>query len=162
MTWFDTSDPPRCARFPALRAARFVLASLAMALCIPATAADAGHAAGSLYVRLGGETVVTKVVGETIDRCAVSPQTRRSFDKVNLKNLKKKLVEQICFLSGGGCEYTGDDMKLVHKGLDITESEFYGLVDILRDSLNKAGVAEGPKNELLRSLAPMKRDIVTK
>lgn len=138
-----------------------VLASLAMALCLPASAV-ADQAAGSLYARLGGETVVTKVVGETIDRCAVSPQTRRSFDKVNLKNLKKKLVEQICFLSGGGCEYTGDDMKLVHKGLDITESEFYGLVDILRDSLNNAGVAEGPKNELLRLLAPMKRDIVTK
>jgi hemoglobin len=106
--------------------------------------------------------VVTQVVSDTIDRCASSPQTRRSFDKVNLKNLKKKLVEQICFLGGGGCEYTGDGMKLVHKGLDITQSEFYGLVDILRDSLNQAGVAEGAKNELLQLLAPMKREIVTK
>lgn len=161
MTWFDTFDGPARRFLQAMRPARAALAC-AMLWCAPAGATDSARAADSLYARLGGEAVVTKVVGETIDRCAVSPQTRRSFDKINLKNLKKKLVEQICFLGGGGCEYSGDDMKLVHKGLDITESEFYGLVDILRDTLNKAGVAEGPKNELLRLLAPMKREVVTK
>ena len=127
-------------------------------LAAPATRA----AEGSLYARLGGETVITKVVDETVERCAASPQTRRSFEKVNLKNLKKRLVEQICQLAGGGCAYAGDDMKLVHKGLDINESEFNGLVEILRDALNKAGVSESAKNELLKLLAPMKRDVVTR
>ena len=53
-------------------------------------------------------------------------------------------------------------MKIAHQGLDITEAEFYGFVDILRGTLNRAKVPESAKNELLRILAPMKRDIVTK
>lgn len=149
--------PKRCVktrRFPRWLA---VTAAVLLLAAPHARAAD-----GSLYARLGGETVVTKVVDETIERCATSPQTRRSFEKVNLKNVKKRLVEQICQLAGGGCVYAGDDMKLVHKGLDINESEFNGLVEILRDALNKAGVNEGAKNELLKLLAPMKRDVVTR
>ena len=53
-------------------------------------------------------------------------------------------------------------MKLAHQGLELTEAEFYGFVDILRGTLNRAKVPESAKNELLRILAPMKRDIVTK
>ena len=90
------------------------------------------------------------------------PKTKRSFDKVNLVNLKKKIAEHICELTEGPCKYSGDPMKLVHKGMDITESEFYGMVEHLRIALDRAGVDEGAKNELLRILAPMKRDIVTK
>ncbi|MEP7156079.1 MAG: group 1 truncated hemoglobin [Betaproteobacteria bacterium] len=119
-------------------------------------------AADTLYDRLGGEKVIVKFVDETIDLTANDPKTRRSFDKINLVNLKKKIVEHICELSQGPCKYSGDPMKPVHKGLDIQESEFYGMVEHLRTALGNAGVDEGPKNELLKILAPMKRDIVTK
>ena len=53
-------------------------------------------------------------------------------------------------------------MKVVHQGMDLTEAEFYGFVETLRGSLNRADVPEGAKNELLRILASMKRDIVSK
>ena len=53
-------------------------------------------------------------------------------------------------------------MKLVHQGLDVTEAQFYRFVEILRGTLNKAQVPDGAKNELLRILAPMKRDIIAK
>jgi hemoglobin len=75
--------------------------------------------------------------------------------------VKEKLVEQVCELAGGGCRYTGDPMDKVHQGLRNTEAEFNLMVQFVRDALGRAGVAEGPKNELLRLLAPMKRDIVT-
>ncbi|MBL8525103.1 MAG: group 1 truncated hemoglobin, partial [Betaproteobacteria bacterium] len=74
----------------------------------------------------------------------------------------KKVVEHICELSAGPCKYSGDSMKLSHQGLDIREAEFYGMVQHLRDALDKAGVPQGAKNELLKILAPMKRDIVTR
>jgi hemoglobin len=51
-------------------------------------------------------------------------------------------------------------MKESHAGLNITEAEFYLTVQFLRDALD-ARVGEREKNELLRLLAPMKRDIVT-
>ena len=115
----------------------------------------------TLYERLGREPVVKRVVGETIDRAATDPRTSRSFKDVKLARVKEKIVEQICELAGGGCKYTGDPMDKVHKGLQNTEAEMNLVVQWLRDALDGAGVKEAEKNELLRLLAPMKRDIVT-
>lgn len=115
----------------------------------------------TLYTRLGGKPVMTKVVSETIDQAASDPRTSRSFKDVKLQNVKDKIVEQICSLTGGGCKYTGDPMDKVHKGLKNTEAEMNLVVQWLRDSLDRNGVGTAEKNELLRVLAPMKRDIVT-
>ena len=118
--------------------------------------------ADTLYERLGGEKSVAQFVGETIDLTAADPLTKRSFEKVDLAKLKKKIALHICALTGGPCKYTGDSMKEVHQGMEISESEFYVMVEFLRGTLNRSSVAEGAKNELLRILASMKRDIVQK
>ena len=118
--------------------------------------------ADTLYERLGAEKGVAEFVGQTIDLTAADPLTKRSFDKVDLKKLKLKIAEHICALTDGPCKYTGDSMKLVHQGLEISESEFFAMVEILRGTLNRSTVPESAKNELLRILAPMKRDIVSK
>ena len=118
--------------------------------------------AETLYERLGGEKGVTQFVEQTIDLTASDPVTKRSFEKVDLKKLKMKIAEHICALTDGPCKYAGDPMKIVHQGLDITEAEFFAMVEILRGTLNRSGVSESAKNELLRILAPMKRDIVSK
>ncbi len=124
-------------------------------------AAD-GHADESLYFRMGGAPVVARVVDQLLELSTTDPRTSRSFEKVNMKRLREKLNEQICALGKGPCEYTGDSMKDVHAGLDITEAEFYGLVEHLRVALDGNGVRQREKNELLEVLAPMKRDTVTK
>ena len=137
-------------------------AKLLVVFCLYAALTFADTPPQTLYQRLGGEKTIVQIVEETIDRSATDAKTARSFDKINLVNLKKKLVEHFCQLADGPCKYSGDEMKLVHKGLDITESEFYGMVEHLRMALDHAQVAESAKNELLKILAPMKRDIVTK
>lgn len=134
----------------------FSLAAICIGIVCPTAFAS------TLYERLGGEKAVAQFVSETVDLSAVDPQIKRSFDKVDLKKLKVKVAEQICALTDGPCKYSGDDMKLAHQGMDLTEADFYGFVEILRGTLNRAKVSEGAKNELLRILAPMKRDIVTK
>jgi hemoglobin len=116
----------------------------------------------SLYQRLGGEPVVTRVVAQTIDRIAADPAANQSLDGVNLAKLDAKIVVQICALAGGGCTYTGEDMKTAHDGMNIRQREFYALVEALRAALDDNGVGEREKNELLRLLAPMKRDVVSR
>ena len=130
-----------------------VIAAIGAALLCPMAIAD------TLYQRLGGEKGVAHLADQTVELSAADPLTKRTFDKVDLNKLKQKVAEQICALTDGPCKYTGDSMKLVHQGLDITEAEFYGFVEILRGTLNRAEVSEGAKNELLRILAPMKREI---
>lgn len=116
----------------------------------------------SLYERIGGEPVIRAVVADLIDRTASNPHANQSFEGVNLKNLKLSITEQICALTGGPCTYGGDDMRTVHQGLDINELEFNVLVEDLRLALDHHGVGTREKNELLRILAPMKSDVVTR
>jgi hemoglobin len=51
-------------------------------------------------------------------------------------------------------------MKEVHAGHHISEAQFYGMVATLRDILRERGVDQRSTNQLLRLLAPMKRDVV--
>jgi hemoglobin len=139
-----------------MRAYVLLVISLTLtSLCGAATPAEA-----PLYVRLGGEQKMTLVVSELIDHSATDPRTKRSFDGVDIPRVKKLLVEQICELTGGGCTYSGDNMHDVHAGLGIDQSEFYGLVEVLRESMRKHGIGLRERNELLAILAPMKRDVV--
>lgn len=115
---------------------------------------------GSLFVHLGGTAGVTAIAGELIDAAAADPRLGRSFKDSNLKRVKQHLAEQFCKLSGGGCEYTGDEMREVHAGHDISEAEFYGLVDLLQRIMKARGIAISDRNRLIALLAPMKRDVV--
>jgi hemoglobin len=129
------------------------------AACI-ALAACATPPATSLYERLGGEPVVFAVTGKTLDRAAHDPRTMRSFDGIKLTTLHQSLALHLCAISGGGCRYEGETMAKAHHDLKVQPSEFDALVDILREELDAAHVDPGAKNELLKLLAPMKRDIV--
>ena len=113
----------------------------------------------SLYQRIGGLPVLTKIVDEFIDEVVASPRTKRSFDGIKLKPFKVSVVAQLCKLSGGPCVYEGETMANAHRDAKITEAEFDAFVDIFRETLSKY-LPTREKNELLKILAPMKRDIV--
>lgn len=130
------------------------LALLALALAGPA------RADGSLFARLGGETGVAAIASELIDAVAGDPLLGRSFKDSNLRRIKQHLAEQLCEIAGGPCHYGGDPMREVHAGHEITEREFYGMVERLRAILQAHHVALADRNRLLERLAPMKRDIV--
>jgi hemoglobin len=113
-----------------------------------------------LYDRLGGAPGVAAIADTLIDRVSTDPKLGRSFKDSKLERIKKLLAEQICDLSGGPCRYSGDSMKEVHTGHHISEAEFFGMVADLRAVLKERHVSQGAANELLRLLAPIKRDVV--
>jgi hemoglobin len=133
---------------------RVLVLSLLLLAALPA------GAKASLYDRLGGQIGVAAIAGSLIDRVSADPMLGRSFRDSKLERIKKLLAEQICDLSGGPCHYSGDSMREVHAGHHITEAEFYGMVADLRAVLKERHVCQGAANELLRLLAPMKRDVV--
>lgn len=116
--------------------------------------------APTLFERIGGLSVLNIVVSETIDQSVNDPKIKRSFDGIKLSTLKQSVVDQLCVLTGGSCVYEGETMQNSHRDLKITTAEFELFVEAFRTSLNKH-VGEREKNELLKILAPMKRDIVT-
>jgi hemoglobin len=131
-----------------------------LALSFLLLAALAAGAKASLYDRLGGQIGVAAIADSLIDRVSADPMLGRSFRDSKLERIKMLLAEQICDLSGGPCHYSGDSMKEVHAGHHISEAEFYGMVAGLREVLKERHVSHGAANELLRLLAPMKRDVV--
>jgi hemoglobin len=147
-----------------MSSARYTLArwTLAIIAFVTVDARATTAVSDSLYARLGGNDVVAAFIADTIDRTASDPILGRSFDKVDLERVKRSLVEQICSLTGGGCVYSGDSMTDVHAGMDLKESDLYGLVEILRDAMVRHGIGLRERNELLAILAPMKRDVVTR
>jgi hemoglobin len=135
-----------------------IFAAAMSALCFGS--ASLAAATRPLYERLGGESVMTAVVSETIDQVIADPRLNQSFKGSNIARIKRLIVEQICDLAGGGCHYSGDSMHEVHANHHITQTEFFGLVDILRQSLRRHHVRLRERNELLALLAPMAPDVI--
>jgi|LNFM01.1.fsa_nt_gb hemoglobin len=141
---------------------RFVTSLLTVVLAGALTAcASTPPATVTLYDRLGGAVTVQAIAARVIDGFATAPDGARAFDRVKLPRVKRGLGEFLCVLADGPCHYSGDDMKVVHAGLNISEREFNALVEHLRATLDALDVPQGAKNELLRRLAPMRRDIVS-
>lgn len=113
-----------------------------------------------LYQQLGGTEALTRITDRTMERVSTDPRTRRTFDGVKMSTLKASVASYVCKVADGPCTYEGETMARSHADLGITGAEFDLMVTMLRDELNAAGVSEGAKNELLKRLAPTRRDIV--
>jgi hemoglobin len=116
----------------------------------------------SLYERIGGQAMLSEISSDTIDIVSTDPRTMRSFKDVKLKVLKESITNFLCIKTGGSCEYEGETMKNSHAEAEITTAEFELMVQVMRDVMDKHHVGTKEKNELLKILAPMKRDVVTK
>lgn len=116
----------------------------------------------SLYERIGGKEVLYRISAETLDRVAEDPKTMRSFDGVKMDLLKESLTNFLCVETGGDCVYEGETMENSHADAEITMAEFELMVHAMREAMDHNNVGTREKNELLKILAPMKRDVVTK
>jgi hemoglobin len=118
----------------------------------------------SLYERLGGEPAITQVVEDfvaiVIEDPKIKEEHREHFKRPSVKELKKKLVDQIGEATGGPQKYTGKNMKDAHKGMKISDADFDALAADVVKALDKNKVGEAEKKELLDILGKMRSDVV--
>lgn len=131
------------------------------ALALPLAACSTPPAPTPLYQQLGGVKGIETVTAALLQRMATDPRTKRTFDGINLRALTESLSNQLCVVANGPCTYEGASMSKAHADLGIKGSEFDVTVQMLREELDRAGVDAAAKNELLRRLAPMRRDMVS-
>lgn len=105
---------------------------------------------------------VDRIVEDFVDRNVADPVIGGIFANLNLVRLRRTLKEQFCYILGGGCAYSGRDMKSAHKDLGIQAKDMNILVVNLQKAMSKEGVAFAAQNRLLSRLAPMRRDVVTR
>lgn len=130
-------------------------------LAMPLAACTSARPAPPLYQQLGGVENIEAVSRAMIQRMSTDPRTKRTFDGINLRTLSASLSAHLCKVADGPCVYEGETMRNAHADLGLGGSEFETVVQMLRDELDRTGVSQGAKNELLRRLAPTRRDIVT-
>lgn len=115
----------------------------------------------SLYDRIGGKAMLYTISSETLDIIAEDPRTKRSFDGIKMTTLKESFTNFLCVETGGDCDYEGETMENSHADAEITRAEFELTVQVLRNVMDANSIAIREKNELLKVLAPMKRDVVS-
>ena len=136
--------------------------SLLLASVVLSACAVTSRPAPPLHVALGGQAHISAFTHKAMARAAADPRTRRTFEGVRLSQLQQSVSAQLCQVADGPCVYEGETMRNAHADLAITGSEFDALVQILREEMDAAQVDTAAKNELLRRLAPMRRDIVVR
>ena len=114
-----------------------------------------------LYQTFGEKAGLVKLMDDFVPRLQADKRTATAFKEANVVNLKARLVDQICQVSGGPCVYKGADMKSAHSNLDITKADFNALVEVLQQSMDAQGIPFRSQNQLLAKLAPMHRDVIT-
>ena len=153
-----------------LRKSGFILAALGIALGGAVFAASAlaqegariaAEPAGDTFKAFGEKAGLVRIMDDFIVNLLQDPRTKPFFENADQARVKEQLVDQICFILNGPCEYKGAKMKPMHANLDIKREHFNALVEQLQFAMDKNKVPFRAQNKLLSVLAPMHRDIVT-
>ena len=123
-------------------------------------AATASKSSDRLYRALGGEAGIVKVVDASLAEIHGDLRINILFEKTDLADLRRLLIEQLCEATGGPCKYTGRSMEEAHSGLNLTDADFDAFVDDLVRAMDSVGVAKNLQKELLGLLGPMRPQVV--
>lgn len=137
--------------------AALVLLALILSACAPGVRTQPPDA---LFETLGGHAGIERIVDGLLLELVEDPRIGHHFADANILRLREKLIEQLCFESGGPCIYTGDSMQASHAGKGYRDADFNALVECLQASMRAEQVPFEAQNRLLARLAPMRDEIV--
>ncbi len=117
----------------------------------------------TLYERLGGYDAIAAVSKDLVDRLQEDPQLGRFWRYRGEDGLKRELqllVDFLCAATGGPMYYRGRDMKLSHKGMRISESDWSIFLEQADATLKKFQVPQTEYDEVVAFVQSTKADIV--
>lgn len=115
----------------------------------------------SLYERLGRFDGITRIVHDVMEAHLVNPAVSPRFKAVpDLDHAKKMAVEFFCAGCGGPEAYTGRDLLVAHKGMNISEQEYMAAMDDILGALEKNGIDPGTRGEVTNVLYSLKNQVM--
>jgi hemoglobin len=115
----------------------------------------------SLYDRLGRFDGITRIVHDVMDGHLSNPVVAPRFQAVkDLAHAKKMAVEFFCVGCGGSETYTGRDLLVAHKGMNISEQEYMAAMDDILRALEKNDIDAGTRGEVTAILYSLKDNII--
>lgn len=115
----------------------------------------------TLYERLGRREGITRITTDLMKNHLANPLVNTRFmNSDDLARVERRAVEFFCAGTGGPEHYTGKDMIATHKGMNISEQEFMSVIDDAMDALQKNGIDEATRNEVLAILWSMRGEVL--
>ena len=115
----------------------------------------------SLYDRLGQGVGIRRLVEDIMDGHLANPLIRSRFEGIaDLSRAKKLAWEFLCVGAGGPETYTGRAMLEAHRHMNVSEQEFLAATDDILAALDKNGVGEDSRKDVLAILYSLKGDII--
>ncbi|THD71126.1 group 1 truncated hemoglobin [Phenylobacterium sp.] len=126
----------------------------------PANAGTTPFEGDGMWKAFHEKAGVDRVVDELVDRSLADPRISDIFKSHDMVRLRRTLKEQFCYLLNGGCDYSGRDMKTVHKDMGLQNTDFNALVEHLQVAMDHEKIGFRDQNRFLAKLAPMQRQAV--
>ncbi|QIA06456.1 group I truncated hemoglobin [Draconibacterium halophilum] len=119
----------------------------------------------TLFERLGGTSGITAIVDDVVQTHMENPAISKRFTAYNDKPermavIKKHTVDFFSAGSGGAVEYKGRSMEETHAGMNISREEYTHVIDDIMQVLDKHGMSEDTKKEVLAILWSLKGMII--
>lgn len=119
----------------------------------------------TLYQRMGGYDVLARVLDDFLMQLGKDPAFKRfgggrSMD--SLHRTRQLVLDLLCNMTGGPCDYIGRDMKTAHAGLGITPAEWDSSIEKFKVALNDQKVGMEEQKEFIAMIQKLRPDIVAK
>lgn len=125
-----------------------------------ATTTTASAAPDAMYRSLGGNDGIATLVDAALTHIHSDLRINIFFEKTDLADLRRLLIEQICAATGGPCTYTGRSMEEAHSGMNLTDADFTAFVEDLVAAMNEVKLAPEKQKAVLGLFGPMKPQVV--
>jgi len=117
----------------------------------------------SLYERLGGYDGVTGFVNNLLPRLKSDDQLGRFWENRGddgIEREKQLLIDYLCANAGGPVYYTGRDMKLSHKGMHISGSDWEKFFGHAGATMQALSIPKQECDDVVAFVSSLKEDIV--
>jgi hemoglobin len=114
----------------------------------------------SLYERLGGTEGINQIASDLVDIHLANPRISPRYADSDPAKLKNGAATFFIMGTGGPSVYEGQDMLTTHRGMNISGEEFLAVLDDAMEALEKNGLDQREKEEVLYVLYSMKAEIV--
>lgn len=114
----------------------------------------------SLYERLGGTEGITAIASDLVDIHIANPTIAPRYAASDIAKVKHAAATFFISGTGGPNVYEGKDMLSAHTGMNINNDEFVAVLDDAMEALEKNGIGQREKEEVLAIFFSMKGDIV--
>jgi hemoglobin len=117
----------------------------------------------TLYQRLGGYDAIAAVCSDLLPRLQADSRLGRFWQnrgEDGVRREKQLLIDFLCASAGGPLYYTGRDMKISHKGMGITESDWSAFLGHLNATLDAFRLPQAERDAVVAFVQGTKTDIV--